>query len=227
MRADATAARDAFDFADPPEPISGFVSVAFTGREGERLLRDYRPHDPTGARWDVVVRSDQAGRAYRVEVPLEGALPTEFDWVAIVVGGASVVDLRASGGFGGIVSSAAFQTEWTIAAGPAEWVETVLDELRADVTRFSLAAPRPNPARRAAGVAVDFDVPHDSEVTVAVFDVRGRRVRSLVTGRLTRGVHHLYWDGTESGGRHVVSGVYFVVARTPESTHARKVTILE
>ena len=42
-----------------------------------------------------------------------------------------------------------------------------------------------------------------------VFDVAGRRVRSLVDGPLPAGRHEVAWDGRDQAGRAVASGTYF------------------
>ena len=48
---------------------------------------------------------------------------------------------------------------------------------------------------------------------VDIFDLAGRRVRSLTAGSCTAGEHHVQWDGLDSGSRPVPSGVYLVRAR--------------
>jgi flagellar hook assembly protein FlgD len=48
---------------------------------------------------------------------------------------------------------------------------------------------------------------------VEVFDVAGRRVRSLFRGALEAGVHEHTWDGRDDRGRFVGTGVYVVVVR--------------
>jgi flagellar hook assembly protein FlgD len=50
-------------------------------------------------------------------------------------------------------------------------------------------------------------------VEVAVYDLRGRRVRSLIRGSLRGGDHDVTWNGRDEGGRAVASGVYFARAR--------------
>ena len=47
-------------------------------------------------------------------------------------------------------------------------------------------------------------------VTVRVYDVQGRLVRTLHDGALAAGRHELPWNGTDDAGRAAPSGVYFV-----------------
>jgi len=65
--------------------------------------------------------------------------------------------------------------------------------------------PNPfNPATR-----ISFDLPAPADVTLEVFDVNGKRIRTLFDGHRGRGVYSETWDGTDSRGNSVASGVYF------------------
>jgi hypothetical protein len=52
-------------------------------------------------------------------------------------------------------------------------------------------------------------IPFPGKVELAVYDVHGRRVRTLVDRPLARGVHRVAWDNTDTGGQAVASGMYF------------------
>jgi hypothetical protein len=66
----------------------------------------------------------------------------------------------------------------------------------------------PNPSRGTATLA--FGLPAEAVVEAAVFDVAGRKVRTIGAGRFAAGSHSMVWDGRDAGGRVVPSGVYFV-----------------
>jgi flagellar hook assembly protein FlgD len=68
----------------------------------------------------------------------------------------------------------------------------------------------PNPFSDRTNVV--FYVPvHASSVRLTVFDVGGRRVRTLVHGETERaGSRTARWDGRDNAGRAVPVGVYFV-----------------
>ena len=50
----------------------------------------------------------------------------------------------------------------------------------------------------------------DGDVSVDLFDVMGRHVRRLASGRFPIGTHATTWDGRDAQGRAVASGVDFV-----------------
>jgi hypothetical protein len=100
--------------------------------------------------------------------------------------------------------------------GAASVVEAGVDDLTlyepgpARAARLELSAPRPNPARGDA--ALFLTLPADGAVDVAVFDIGGRRVRTLLRGPARAGRLDLAWDGTGDGDRTAAAGLYFVRA---------------
>ncbi len=86
-------------------------------------------------------------------------------------------------------------------------------------------APNPfNPS-----ITVRFHVPAGAAhvpVTVAVFDARGRRVRTLVNATLPPGAHAALWDGRDDSGSAVGSGTYLLRIRAGDESLAGKLTLV-
>ena len=72
----------------------------------------------------------------------------------------------------------------------------------------AFAGPRPNPATSAAGAQFAFTLAQRGDVTIALTNVQGRRVRTL-TGTFDAGPSTLLWDGRDDRGARVGSGVFF------------------
>jgi hypothetical protein len=72
---------------------------------------------------------------------------------------------------------------------------------------FALAVS-PNPCR--GSTSVSFTLPAPGRAAVAVYDVGGRLVSELHSGLAPQGKTRVRWEGTDSSGRPVASGVYFV-----------------
>jgi hypothetical protein len=89
---------------------------------------------------------------------------------------------------------------------------------------FSLDGGHPNPFRNVT--TVGFGVPDRQWVTLVVYDVNGRRMRTLVSQTLEPGPHEATWDGRDDIGVNVPSGVYFGVLRTGGDQLARKIIVL-
>jgi hypothetical protein len=90
---------------------------------------------------------------------------------------------------------------------------------------LAFAAPSPNPAR--ASTLLSFALPHEGPVTLAIYDMVGRRVRQLNMGRLEVGEHHLSFDLRDDGGRRIPSGLYFVRLAAVERVLVRRLAIVE
>lgn len=73
-------------------------------------------------------------------------------------------------------------------------------------TTFDLAQNFPNPFNPETRIA--FTVARAGQVELAIFDLTGKRVRTLVSGPMQAGAHSLVWDGTNDAGARIASGQY-------------------
>ncbi len=73
-------------------------------------------------------------------------------------------------------------------------------------TLLRLYPCRPNPFN--PRTTIKYDLPVAGAVRLAVFDVAGRLVRTLVEDSMPQGSHEAVWDGRDSTGREVGSGSY-------------------
>jgi len=98
---------------------------------------------------------------------------------------------------------------------------------RVDMTRAQLFQNHPNPFNPTT--RIEFLVPEGraQHVTLAVYNVAGARVRTLVDGTRTPGRHDEVWDGRDSNGRLVGSGVYFYRLRTGDAVLTKKMVLLK
>ena len=67
----------------------------------------------------------------------------------------------------------------------------------------------PNPCNPALELA--FTLAESGPTRLTVYDVRGRRVRTVPVGDLAAGPHVLHWDGRNEEHRYVAAGIYLVV----------------
>jgi glutamine cyclotransferase len=92
-----------------------------------------------------------------------------------------------------------------------------------------LAQNSPNPFK--PSTTVHFTLPAGSgashRVRLAVHDVSGRTVRTLIDSDLPPGEHNAFWDGTDDRGRRVAPGVFLCVLRVGNTTLLRKMTMVE
>jgi hypothetical protein len=75
----------------------------------------------------------------------------------------------------------------------------------------AMQAPHPNPFN--PKTTLEFTLKRACEVDLAIFDLQGRRVRTLAAGRFSAGLHVLDWLGRDDSGRRQASGVYLTCFR--------------
>jgi hypothetical protein len=81
----------------------------------------------------------------------------------------------------------------------------------------------PNPS--AGSTAVEFGIATPSVATLQIFDVAGRKVRTLVRGQLDVGVYTRAWDGLDDTGSEVAAGVYVLKLQTDNRMLTQKVVL--
>jgi len=94
--------------------------------------------------------------------------------------------------------------------------------------RLEIVSIRPNPFNPAAEIA--YAIPASSEpsdVRLSVLNALGQRVRVLVDGEASPGVHRASWDGRDQAGREVASGVYFCELRWRREVETRRMVLLK
>ena len=109
--------------------------------------------------------------------------------------------------------------------GEAVDPETVTDTLDSP-SQFALFPCVPNPFNPAT--TIRFSLPVDTEVSLVVYDLSGRKISDLISQEhLSRGDHETVWNGTDAQGQPVASGVYFYRLEAEGFTETRKMTLLK
>jgi hypothetical protein len=105
-----------------------------------------------------------------------------------------------------------------------EGIQTAVGELPSP--GWGLAQNVPNPFNPAT--TIRFDVaPGGARVTLRVFDVEGRLVRTLLDGFEVEGERTVVWDGVDLRGNPVASGLYFYRLDSPDFVKTRKMLLLK
>jgi hypothetical protein len=86
-----------------------------------------------------------------------------------------------------------------------------------------VAAPNPFNPR----TTVSFRVAEAGRVSLACYDLAGRRVRRLLDAELPAGAHSSVWDGADDAGRGLASGVYLLRLGTPSGVTTGRVLLLK
>jgi len=89
---------------------------------------------------------------------------------------------------------------------------------------FILRQNYPNPFN--PETAISYQLSAISHVDLAIYNLRGQRVRTLMQARQPAGRYEVKWDGRDDGGRPVPSGVYFYRLRAGGQAATRKMQLI-
>jgi len=81
----------------------------------------------------------------------------------------------------------------------------------------------PNPFNPVTTVKISIDLPQ--QLTVRVFDITGRRLKTLIDSHLSAGEYTIAWDGTNRNNLPVASGVYFLQIKSHELNSIQKLLL--
>jgi hypothetical protein len=83
----------------------------------------------------------------------------------------------------------------------------------------------PNPFTKRT--EVHWEIPVEANVSIVVYDVTGRAVRVLHSGRCHAGAYSMLWDGKTADQRRLASGVYILRLKAGEYTSTHKLVLTE
>jgi hypothetical protein len=93
------------------------------------------------------------------------------------------------------------------------------------IAQFALENAAPNPFN--PETTIRFTIPEDGDVSLIVYDVLGRRVRTLVNGKKRADHYEVIWDGSNDQGNTVASGVYFYRLKTASRNASKKMVFVK
>ncbi|MBK9471567.1 MAG: hypothetical protein IPO18_04695 [bacterium] len=105
------------------------------------------------------------------------------------------------------------------------WITLAQQSLDVPATLLSLANPQPNPFNPSTRISFSLDVAAFADL--AVFDVAGHRLRTLVSGWRDSGDDTATWDGCDDTGRRLPAGVYVAQLATERGIRNVKLLMLE
>ena len=93
--------------------------------------------------------------------------------------------------------------------------------------QLSLAQNTPNPFNPSTTISFALEGNESRQMQLAVYDVRGALVRTLLDEVLEPGTYRLEWDGRDQSGRQMASGVYFLRLKSASESRMRKMILLK
>jgi len=73
---------------------------------------------------------------------------------------------------------------------------------------------------------IEFSLPQEARVQLTVYDLLGKKVRTLVDESKAPGAYSVIWDGNDDNGNPQSSGTYFYRLNSADNTINRRITLI-
>ena len=90
---------------------------------------------------------------------------------------------------------------------------------------YRLQQNSPNPFN--PSTTITYQLPASGDVTLAIYNLTGQKVRTLIDQHAESGHHTAVWDGQDETGHRVSSGVYVYRLRAGDYVETRRMTLLK
>jgi hypothetical protein len=90
---------------------------------------------------------------------------------------------------------------------------------------FVLFQNYPNPFNQST--KIQFALVKSGLVTLSIYDLLGRKVRTLVSQHLSSGYKSVFWDGKDNSDNEVASGIYFYRLSVEDFSETKKLLLLK
>jgi hypothetical protein len=100
------------------------------------------------------------------------------------------------------------------------------EQIIPEVTKARLYQNYPNPFNPTT--TISFTITESTENTkLVIYNIKGQKVKALLNEKLDAGTHQVIWDGTDSNGDRVGSGIYFYKISTGKYSETKKMILLK
>ncbi len=83
----------------------------------------------------------------------------------------------------------------------------------------------PNPFN--PNTTISYSLAKTAPVELSIYNLKGQKVKTLVSESKATGLHQIAWNGTDAQGHEVGSGIYFVKMQVGKATLTRKLTLVK
>ncbi|MBF0432107.1 MAG: T9SS type A sorting domain-containing protein, partial [Fibrobacteria bacterium] len=219
----AIAGKDNFDVLKPElwkKPVSVHLSVNW---ESRAYLTDFRARLGNGQRWLIRLRSDKR-EMLNLEFSGITTLPVGMKTALLQRGtGVVVKDIPEEYAY---LPKKAGESELEFVIGTEEYIEDMVGKFAEKFTPFALSQNIPNPWN--IQTKIQYHVPESSrleKVELVIFDLNGKKVKSLMSTLQSAGSYSCSWDGKDDTGTPVNSGTYVYRLKIGNSSEKRKMVL--
>ena len=229
----AANATDQLDNLDTPEPpiFDNYVSLysvleSLDGKK-QKVTKDYRGESDTLQVWDLVLDSEVDQEIATMKLNITGDMGNNVLWFIDMQNGDSydlhqTRFLTLSIGLG----SDQFSNKYKLIYGDEDEAGSLVKDIVALIPKeFSLGHNYPNPFN--PSTTIPFTISEPGLAVVTIYDISGREIRQILNESLRSGFYSTIWDGKNSNGVPVSSGVYYYGLKTKTFNSFKKMILIK
>ena len=92
-------------------------------------------------------------------------------------------------------------------------------------TRYDLIGSYPNPFNPSTKIV--FQTPENSNVSIEIYNILGRKIKTLINGEISIGDHNIIWDGKDENNKTVSAGIYYCYMKAGSFTKMIKLNFVK
>ena len=191
-----------------------YAGIIFGDTTG--LLHSVRMNGTESPNFPININGNVKVSAALADIDLDG----DLDIVIPNNAGFYVIDIKRP----------AYSIEWNCYMGSYNrsgnvYQTTPNQDVTTPVLTTELKGAYPNPFN--PSTTLSFSLAEASEVHLDIYNQKGQKVRSLMSGMMNGGEHQIVWNGTDDSGRQVSSGLYFFRMKSGSYSSTRKMIMMK
>ncbi len=206
-----------------PPPITDDVEL-FIESGKSIFARNVVNVSKDGAFWDFRVMTKSPGQTFRLALEKISTLPENFGiWV---LDRDREIPIDVNEGSAELAASGNGESHFRIIVGTEDYAKIHSENISLQPNTYALYQNYPNPFNPAT--TITYQLKEKGEVTLEIFDILGRRIKSLVNNVVqSPGMHTISWQGTNSWGEKIASGIYIYRLKSNNFISTRKMILLK
>lgn len=222
MKEDATSGSNKYNIFKPPA-INDQIKVLI---ESDRnyFARNIVPVSKDGAYWDFTVETKSANQLLALAVDRKSSLPNNFNiWL---LDKDRKIPIVLNNGTAEIMTRENGKSNFRIIVGTEDYAKLHSDNISLQAYEYALYQNYPNPFNPTT--IITYQLKEKSDVTLEIFNILGERINSIVNNIVQDpGQHIVTWNGKNSSGEKVASGIYIYRIKADNFISSKKMILLK
>lgn len=211
VKNDASDGYDQNDVEESPKQPGEFLKVRFNHNDWEvkpdHYGYDFREVTKEGKYWDFELNTNSSSENISLAIDQWESVPEQFRIVLIDADAKTAVDLRKTNAFTVPSAKKEISKKFRILVGTEDFVQQNNLGVSTIPLQYALNQNYPNPFN--PSTTITYALPKASIVSITLFDILGKEVKTLVKETKNEGYHVVQWNGTNESNTMASSGVYF------------------